>query len=188
MDALELAYTPHPAARPRVTPMAVSGSSRRAEGTRGLAAAAVASLALIGSTALMAFPRGTQAPESVPTEARPFERRETAPASALAMTSARVAITAEPTPVETRAASPLPLAGDALGPEPDAAAAQAVVASAPREQHVLTSFDGARTMTDGPVIVRADAPSAEPQRRAFPPSPVVWNHPVQWISVHKQGL
>jgi hypothetical protein len=179
MDALELAYTPHPASKRRVTPMAVVGSTHRADGTRGLAAAAVTSLAMFGAVALLASPRGSAADPVSPiaNSAPAFEARAAAP----------VRPAAEPAPVENRSSSPLPFAGDSLGAEPVPPPAPAYAAA--REQHVLTSFDGSRTMTDGPTIARADAArDAEQQRRAFTPAPVVWNHPVEWISVHKQGL
>jgi hypothetical protein len=177
MDALELAYTPHPAAKRRVAPMAVVGSARGAEGTRGLAAAAVTSLAMFGAVALLASPRGSAADSVAPisNSAPAFEARAAAP----------VRPAAEPAPVESRASSPMPFAGDSFGEEPVPPPAPAYVAA--REQHVLTSFDGTRTMTDGPTIVRAAADEPQ-QRRAFSPAPVVWNHPVQWISVHKAGL
>jgi len=185
MDALELAYTPHPAMRPRVSLMAPSAPSGREKETAGLAVAAVASLALIGAGAVMASPRVTEAPETVASEARPFERRDASPAAAPAYLP--MPVSAEPTPVETRSASPAPLLGD-LGPEPEPAAS-ASVAYAPREQHVLTSFDGTRTLSDGPVITRAAAQTAAaPEPRPFRPAPVVWNAPIQWISVHKAGL
>ena len=179
MDALELAYTPHPALNPRATRMSVAGPARREDGTRGLAAAAVTSLAMFGAVALLASPRGSAADSAAPiADSTPvFEARAAVP----------VRPAAEPAPAENRASSPMPFAGDALGAEPVPPPAPAYAAA--REQHVLTSFDGTRTMTDGPAIVRADVVrDAEPQRRAFPPAPVVWNHPVQWISVHKAGL
>ena len=190
MDALELAYTPHPAMRPRVSLMAPSAPSSREKETAGLAVAAVASLALIGAGAVLASPAVTAAPETVAGDARPFERRDAAGVSAaapdLAMPSSRIALSADPVPVETRSASPAPLLGD-LGPEPEPAAS-ASVAYAPREQHVLTSFDGTRTLSDGPVITRAAAQTAAAEPRPFRPAPVVWNAPIQWISVHKAGL
>lgn len=180
MDALELAYTPHPAIRTRVSLAAPAASSPRQKETAGLAVAAVASLALIGAGAVLASPRVTEAPETVASDARPFESRAAA-AAYLPMP-----VSADPTPVETRAASPAPLLGD-LGPEPEPAVS-ASIAYAPREQHVLTSFDGTRTLTDGPMITRASAQAAAPEPRAFRPAPVVWNAPIQWISVHKAGL
>lgn len=191
MDALELAYVPHPAMRPRVSPMAPSAPERREKQTAGLAVAAVASLAMIGSAALLAAPRGTPAPETVPGESRPFERRDAAAAEAaapdLAMPSAPIPLSSDPTPIETRSASPAPLLGDlASEPEPEPEAA-ATISASPREQHVLTSFDGTRTLSDGPVITRAAAPaarSAAPSRRAFARAPVVWNRPLNWISTH----
>lgn len=188
MDALELAYTPHPAMRTRVSLNAPSAPSSREKETAGLAVAAVASLALIGAGAVLASPAVTEAPETLASEARPFERREAAQAASLTPASAflPMPVSAEPTPVETRTASPAPLLGD-LGPEPEPAAS-ASVAYAPREQHVLTSFDGTRTLSDGPVITRAAAQTAASEPRPFRPAPVVWNHPVQWISVHKAGL
>lgn len=186
MDALDLAYVPHPAMSSLSAP---SAPDRREKETVGLAAAAVASLALIGAGAVLASPRVTEAPEAAVSGARPFERRESSAiqASALAMPSAPVLAGAEPAPVELRAASPAPILGD-LGPEPEPPAAAAVSAS-PREVHVLTSFDGATTMSDGPVITRA-APSpaprraAAPARRSFARAPVVWNRPLNWISTH----
>lgn len=177
MDALELAYTPHPALNPRATRMAVAGPARRVDAARGLASAAVASLALFGAAAVLASPRGSQASAPVENAARPFESRA----------AAAVRPAAEPAPMEARAASPLPFAGDILGPEQEEAVVMPSVASAPREQHVLTSFDGTRTMTDGPSDDGA-APGDAAAQRVFAPAPVVWNHPVQWISVHKQGL
>lgn len=191
MDALELAYTPHPAMRTRVSLNAPSAPSCREKETAGLAVAAVASLALIGAGAVLASPAVTEAPETVAGEARPFERREAAQAAALTPSAPASAflpmpLSADPTPVETRSASPAPLLGD-LGPEPEPAA-PASVAYAPREQHVLTSFDGTRTLSDGPVITRVAAQTAAPEPRPFRPAPVVWNAPIQWISVHKAGL
>ncbi|MBI2385702.1 MAG: hypothetical protein HYV14_06780 [Elusimicrobia bacterium] len=188
MDALELAYTPHPAMRTRVSLMAPIAPSCREKETAGLAVAAVASLALIGAGAVLASPRVPETPETVAGEARPFERREAAQAAAPASAFAPMPLQAEPTPVETRSASPAPLLGD-LGPEPEPEpAVSASIAYAPREQHVLTSFDGTRTLSDGPVITRAAAPAAAPEPRPFRPAPVVWNAPIQWISVHKAGL
>jgi hypothetical protein len=184
MDALELAYTPHPAMRTRVSLTAAPAPSCREKETAGLAVAAVASLALFGAGAMLASPRVAEAPETVAGEARPFERREAAQAAAAA--SLPMPVSADPAPIETRAASPAPLLGD-LGPEPEPAVS-ASVAYAPREQHVLTSFDGTRTLTDGPVITRAAAQTAAPEPRVFRPAPVVWNAPIQWISVHKAGL
>jgi len=189
MDALELAYTPHPAMRTRVSLNAPSAPSCREKETAGLAVAAVASLALIGAGAVLAAPSVTPAPETVAGDARPFERREAAQAAAAATPASAylpMPVSAEPTPVETRAASPAPLLGD-LGPEPEPAAS-ASIAYAPREQHVLTSFDGTRTLSDGPVITRVVAQAAAPAPRPFRPAPVVWNAPIQWISVHKAGL
>lgn len=189
MDALELAYTPHPAMRPRVSLTAPAAPRRREQETAGLAVAAVASLALIGAGAVLASPRLSAAPETAAGDARPFERREEVRSSApdLTMPAAPIALSAEPTPVETRSASPAPLLGD-LAPEPEPAATVTMSAS-PREQHVLTSFDGTRTMSDGPVIVRAApaapaARSAAPARRSFSRAPVVWNRPLNWISTH----
>ena len=188
MDALELAYTPHPAMRTRVSLNAPSAPSCREKETAGLAVAAVASLALIGAGAVLASPAVTEAPETVAGEARPFERRGAVQADALAPASAflPMPVSADPTPVETRSASPAPLLGD-LGPEPEPAAS-ASIAYAPREQHVLTSFDGTRTLSDGPVLTRAPAQTAAAEPPPFRPAPVVWNHPVQWISTHKAGL
>lgn len=184
MDALDLAYTPHPAFRTRMTAPAAAPSRENA--TRGLAVAAVASLALIGGTALTAAPRASEAPEAVAAESRPFARRETpapvsvdsVPAPALAALSIPAAA---PAPVESRPASPLPLAGDLLGSEPDQPATMTISAS-PQEQHVLTSFDGTRTLSNGPVIVQVAA--AHAPRRALARAPVVWNRPLNWVSTH----
>lgn len=186
MDALELAYTPHPAFRTRMTAPAAAAPSCRENTTRGLAVAAVASLALIGGTALTAAPRASVSPEAVASEARPFARRETpaavsleaVPAPALAALSVPAAA---PAPVESRPSSPLPLAGDILGSEPDQPATMTISAS-PQEQHVLTSFDGTRTMSNGPVIVHVA--SAHSPRRALARAPVVWNRPLNWVSTH----
>lgn len=188
MDALELAYTPHPAFRTRMAAPAAAAPSCRENTTRGLAVAAVASLALIGGAALTAAPRASGAPETVASEARPFARREApaavsleaVPAPALAALSVPAAASA-PAPVESRPASPLPLAGDILGSEPEQPATMTISAS-PREQHVLTSFDGTRTLSNGPVIVQVA--SAQPPRRALARAPVVWNRPLQWVSTH----
>lgn len=178
MDALELAYTPHPAFRTRMTPPAAAAPSCRENTTRGLAVAAVASLALIGGAALTAAPRASGAPETVASEARPFARRETP--SAISLDAVPAAASA-PAPVESRPASPLPLAGDILGSEPEQPATMTISAS-PREQHVLTSFDGTRTLSNGPVIVQVA--SAQPPRRALARAPVVWNRPLNWVSTH----
>lgn len=186
MDALDLAYTPHPAFRTRMTAPVSAAPSCRDNTTRGLAVAAVASLALIGGTALTAAPRASEAPEAVAAESRPFARRESpaavsvdaVPAPVLAALSAPAAA---PAPVEARPSSPLPLAGDILGSEPEQPATMTISAS-PREQHVLTSFDGTRTMSNGPVIVQVA--SAAPQRRALARDPVVWNRPLNWVSTH----
>ncbi|MDP3544028.1 MAG: hypothetical protein Q8T11_16300 [Elusimicrobiota bacterium] len=177
MDVLELAYTPHPAFRKRMTAPSAASSCRE-NTTRGLAVAAVASLALIGGTALTAAPRASEAPEISASGSRPFARREAAPASASAFLP--MPVSSDPTPVETRSASPAPLLGD-LGPEPEPAAVMTISAS-PREQHVLTSFDGTRTMTNGPAIVTVA--SAHPPRRALARAPVVWNRPLNWVSTH----
>lgn len=188
MQDEDLAYTPHPAHRRKALPTAVVGVTRREAQSGGIAMAAAAVLTLAGTGALMS---GSAAAESsypaVATEARPFEAR---PAEARALearpaeAAAPVRLAAQPSAVELRPSSPLPFAGDALGPDP--AAAPGFSFSPAREQHVLTSFDGTRTMADGPTIVAAGpSPSA---RREPMHAPVVWNNPVKWISVHKEGL
>lgn len=177
MDALPLAYTPHPAMRTAATPKYVSPEVRRSESSQGLAVGAAAGLVLLGSACLLASPRSS--PEIAPVEVatRPFAVREAAP-----VRPAEV-----PAPAEIRAASPLPFAGDALGPEPEPAAAP--VAAAPRVRHVLTSFDGTREMSNGVSgsgVARNAVAAAAPRR--FAPAPVVWNRPINWVSTHKQGL
>ena len=179
MDALPLAYTPHPAMRTAATPKYVSPEVRRSESSQGLAVGAAAGLVLLGSACLLASP--SSSPEIAPIEvtARPFASRETA---ALRPVEA-------PAPVEARSASPLPFAGDALGPEPEPVAAP--VAAAPRVRHVLTSFDGSREMSNGvsdPGVARNAVAAAASAPRRFAPAPVVWNRPLNWVSTHKQGL
>lgn len=178
MDALELAYTPHPAFKSRMSAPASAAPSCRDNTTRGLAVAAVASLALIGGAALTSAPRTSEAPETAASDARPFARREASPAAASAFLP--MPVPAAPTPIETRSASPAPLLGD-LGPEPQPAAVVTISAS-PREQHVLTSFDGTRTMTNGPAIVTVA--SAQPPRRRLTRAPVIWNRPLNWVTTH----
>lgn len=181
MQDLELAYTPHPAHRQKAKPMSVVGATRREAQSGGLAVMAATVLTLAGTGALMSGARGAESFPAVASEARPFEAR---PAEALAAAPVRPA--ASPSAVELRPSSPLPFAGDALGPEP-VAAPQAQAAFVPaREQHVLTSFDGTRTMSDGPTLV-ASGPSPVAQSAPLY-APVVWNNPVRWISVHKEGL
>jgi len=182
MQDLELAYTPHPAHRHKEKPMAVVGATRREAQSGGLAVAAAAVLTLAGTGALMSGARGGEpAYAPIASEARPFEAR---PAEARALEPRLAA--AQPSAVELRPSSPVPFAGDALGSQATAATPEPPAAYVPaREQHVLTSFDGTRTMSDGPTIVAA---ASSPAPRGPMYAPVVWNNPVKWISVHKAGL
>lgn len=191
MQDLELAYTPHPAFRQKSKPMAVVGATRREAQSGGLAVVAATVLTLAGTGALLSGTRGVESASAVASAARPFEARpsearayEARPAEALAAAPVRPA--AEPSAVELRPSSPLPFAGDALGPAPEPASGPVPAYAPAREQHVLTSFDGTRTLSDGPTLV-ASGPS--PVARSAPLyAPVVWNNPVRWISVHKEGL
>ena len=186
----DIAYTPHPTAHPRVTPMAIPGSASKPSANKGVASILAVTIVL-GSVAMGLSGRSHGAAgESVAaavTPANPFSsvRR----ASARSFESPRsedsvVPFEAAAVGVENRASSPLPVAGDALG-----VANSAVPSAAPlqptQQFHSLTSFDGNRVMTSGNTQIQA----AQPAERAYnPPAPVVWNHPVQWISVHQAGL
>ena len=187
----DIAYTPHPTAHPRVTPMAIPGAASKPSSNKGVSSILAVTIVL-GSVAmgLSSTPRGV-AGESVAaavvTPAHPFSsvRR----ASARSFESPRSADSVVPfeaaaVGVENRASSPLPVAGDALGVANSAAPAAAPLQ--PTQQfHSLTSFDGNRVMTSGNTQIQA----AQPAERAYiPPAPVVWNHPLQWISVHQAGL
>lgn len=195
MQDEDLAYTPHPAARRTSRMASVSGAARRENRSNGLAVMAVSALTLAGSAAMLSGSVGVGAASiaavSTQSDAAPaFERRAAAPAGAAAE-PAPVRPADQPAPVEMRTSSPLPFAGDALGP--NLAPEPAAFGGAGREQHALTSFDGNRTLTDGPTIVAAGPspssfpdPSARPT--AFPYAPVVWNNPIKWIGVHKEGL
>ncbi len=202
MEDLALAYTPHPNARRSAAPVVV-GAGRSAGHSGGLAVMAAASLAVLSTAALLGAPGAAEGAISpllavsavpapiAPVEGQPraFETREARDAAPLR------SVTAESAPVETRASSPLPVAGDALGPVPEPQAVLAPVVAA-REQHVLVGFDGHTTMTDGPAVQGAAPAAAQAPRQEYVPEhhgyvappPPVWNNPVQWIKVHKDGL
>lgn len=204
MQDMDLAYTPHPNDR-REAPIVIRGAAPQA-GSRaassGLGLMAAASLSILSTAALL----GPGAPPLAVTETvaaapeagktRAFVPRESAQ-EIKAAPQAPVLVAGAPVPLETRAASPLPVAGGVLGPVPEPAVAPAPVAAA-REQHTLVGFDGVTTMTDGPArqgnnaapepaYARNDAPE-QSARPSFPPPPVVWNNPIQWIKVHQDGL
>jgi hypothetical protein len=200
MDELELGYTPLPTARPRVTATTParpsSDSSRRDAEGLGLAAATVAGLALFGAGTLLATPRSSDSVQAAVNVPRLFAERATtetpAPADGAAfetrapgeIATPEVRAPKETALAENRPESPLPFVGDALGPAPDAENAVASAgpyAPASRERHVLTSFDGTRTLADGPAVAGY---ASEPAPGDSRPAPVVWNRPVRWIDVH----
>ncbi|MBI5245547.1 MAG: hypothetical protein HY923_00070 [Elusimicrobia bacterium] len=200
MDAEPLAYTPHPTARPRVSVLAVAGAAPEVStGTpRGFAMFAAAALAL-GSTmlALTGAPRTAAGGVLSANAGRMFASSER---------RAVVTPAAEPAPVELRQSSPLPFAGSDLtanaaavssdgsgssGPSSGGSLGQAIAGGQPGPQqfHALTSFDGNMTMTSGQVEIVQPARSGRQERLGYvPPAPVVWNNPVKWIQVHKEGL
>lgn len=199
MDAEPLAYTAHPTAKPKVTPMAVAGEQKRAAASGGLAALAGAALVVMGSAALMSSPRPASAdalerPASLTAPERPFAPRSAARANA------QMALSSDPTPAEVRPASPLPFAGDEVAPAADQAlgagsigsgepaSAGPAAARAPREVHTLTSFDGTRTMTTGSWQPGASGDEAGPAPKNFPPAPPVWNRPLNWVQTNDLGF
>lgn len=188
MDAEPLAYTPHPAAKPKVTPMYVAGSVQRERSSNGLAAIAGVALVVMGTGAMMGGPRADASeqsvrPVSVESVHRAIEPRAEAP----------VQPAAQPAPVELRASSPLPIAGDEFASSKNAPANGSQAAGSlgsgptqglqPTQQfHALTSFDNRVEMTSGNA-----APVQVAARGFVPPAPVVWNRPIRWIQTNDLG-
>lgn len=205
MDAEPLAYTPHPTARPRVSVLAVAGAAPEVStaAPHGLAMFAAAAVA-VGSVmlAMTGAPRTASGGVLSANAGRMFAPER----------HAVVTPSAAPTPVEARQESPLPFAGSDLtanaaavssdgsgssGASSGGSLGQAIggaqaAAAGPQQFHALTSFDGNMTMTSGGVQVvqpmNAQPAQAEQRLGYVPPAPVVWNNPVKWISVHKDGL
>ena len=86
---------------------------------------------------------------------------------------------------EMRPSSPLPYAGDLFPPEPEVVSAPPPMPE--QEVHVLTSFDGTRTMTSGdasPQVYSRHLPERE--RSVAQNGPVRWNNPMQWLGTHER--
>ena len=180
----ELAYTPHPALKARVSVLAASPRGGKQSSERGIAAFAVTAVAAASvMMAMQGAPRENSAQAAEP--AHTFAAR---PAAAEA-SSYRPAPVETSVGVENRATSPAPFLSDASGSAADVAAPAAAylnptapaLASTPQFRS-LTSFDEKTELTSG------QASAQQQSVRPFAPAPVVWNHPVQWIAVHQAGL
>ncbi len=185
MDALPLAYTPHPAAKPKTTPMAVAGGAQRERGGGGLAILAGAAMTVMGTVALSSViatpvterPLAPISVENVPARAS-FETR----------TTRAVLPAAEPSPVELRPSSPLPIAGEEIATNSAAAAMNAPQALQKTQQfHSLTSFDNTMEMTSGSAQGQAQPQQMVADNHYVAPPPVVWNRPLHWIQTNDLG-